>query len=181
MPVPFFNALLEKLLPAGILPFGELHVEGGIAGRFGRILTQRHPRFLRSPSPFANVALEAGAHDIFPRHLSATTAGNDVVERQMRLSESLSAILTFVFVAQENVPAVELHDVTRHAVVVDQTNDPWNLHLKTDGLNPLVVGVRLFKFQFQHALFDPLAEIVSLEDVVFDGHHLSRPLTQQAE
>jgi hypothetical protein len=95
-----------------------------------------------------------------------------VVEREVRLSEPLSAILAFVFVPQKDVSAVELHDVPRHAVVADQTNDSRNLHLKIDRLNPFVVGVMLPRVRLSECSFDPLRKIVGSKNILLDRNDL---------
>src|SRR3546814_16852904 len=74
------------------------------ARRAPRLTIERHPRLLRRPAAFLEVARRAGGGDILPRRAPAQPARHDMIESQIL---ARSAILAREAVAQEQVEARE--------------------------------------------------------------------------
>lgn len=84
---------------------------------------QLHAHFLRRAAPFADVASDAGADDVFPTHFAAAAARQDVIEAELAGRKDFAAILAVVAVAGEQVATVEAERLPRHLVVRQQTDN----------------------------------------------------------
>src|SRR5262245_23304739 len=111
--------VVEELLPRLVLSLRELQVQQRRALRFLRLADQAHVRLLRRATALADIAIHTRAHDILPRRHAALAAWRDVVEAQLARRMLPPAVLALVVVAGEDVPAVELHRLLRHLVVVE--------------------------------------------------------------
>ena len=120
---------------------------------------QFHVRFVRGSAPFSHITIQAAADNIFPSRWPATTFRHDVVEAKAVQSKPFTTILAAVFVAEENIPAVEFHSVAGHTVISQQTDYSGNLYFKIDRSNPVSI-LSVIQFQFQQAHFQPVSEVV---------------------
>ena len=89
---------------------------------------------MRKPVPLARVAWDAGTDDVFPCCLTATIAGEDMVDVEVVPLEDDSAILAGVLVAFKDVVTGELYLFSREAIKETQNNDPRDPYSKRDGL-----------------------------------------------
>lgn len=105
------------MLPASVSLFAKVDVHKRIVLGLDRLLDQRQAGLLWGLAAFFDVAICAGADDIFPDRFAAHTARNNVVERQLAGWESSATILAAIFVAGKDVPAVKFYVVLRQAVV----------------------------------------------------------------
>jgi len=108
-----------------------------VAGLDG-LLDELHAGMFYGLAAFFDVAGRAGTNDVFPGCFAAQAARDYVVERQFAGREVLAAILAMVFVAGEDVPAVELDLVSRQTVVEEQPNDSRHGNMKIHGRYPIV-------------------------------------------
>ena len=99
---------IEKIPPHRVPPRRELVRQRRVASRFSRGLIQLHTRLLRRAAPFADVALQAGAHNVFPARRPPLAARNDMIQAEVIHAELLAAVLAAILVPQKNVPAIEL-------------------------------------------------------------------------
>ena len=98
-----------------------------------RLANQTHVRFLREPVAFACVTLNTRANHIFPRRHSAAITRHDMIEIQITSLKNLSAILTDIFVALENIVARKLHFLFRETVEKEQHDHARNANLPRNG------------------------------------------------
>ena len=89
---------------------------------------------MRKPVPLACIAWDAGTDDVFPCCLTATIAGEDVVDVEVVPLEDDSAILAGVLVSFKDVVTGELDLFSREAIKETQNNDPWDSDSERDGL-----------------------------------------------
>jgi len=99
-----------------------------------RLFQKRHSGLMRKPVPLARVARDAGADDVFPCCLTATIAGEDVVDVEVVPLEDDSAILAGVLVAFKDVVTGELDLFSREAIKETQNNNPRDPDSERDGL-----------------------------------------------
>src|SRR5262249_2101850 len=112
--------LVEKLFPGFIFDARELLGQHRAALGLLRPPDQTHPRLVRRPPPLAPVAAQAGADDVLPVRQPPAAAGNDVIEAELLRRKPVPAELAAVFVAQKDIPPVELDDVFGKKVVAQQ-------------------------------------------------------------
>ena len=105
--------MVEELLPAMVALFTEMDVNVRIVPRLDGLLDQLHPGVLWSSAAFSDVAGCAGTNYVFPDRFAAHASGDYVVERQFAGRITFAAILTSVFIAGEDVPAIKLYFVSR--------------------------------------------------------------------
>ena len=141
---------------------------------------QFHVRFVRGSAPFSHITIQAAADNIFPSRWPATTFRHDVVEAKAVQSKPFTTILAAVFVAEENIPAVEFHAIARHAVISEQSDNSGNLNFKIDGPNPVGI-LSVVQFQFQQANFQPVSKVVRMKSPIVDGDDFGGPLIEEAE
>ena len=98
--------------------------EENVVFGFGGLLNQSQSRLLRRSAAFLHVAVGAGTDDIRPSGLAARASWNNVVEREFAGGLFFAAILAAVFVAGEDVPAVEFYLTSGQAVVKQEANYP---------------------------------------------------------
>src|SRR4051794_19943710 len=87
-----------------------------------RFPDQMYARFLRRVIGLPGIALDAGAHNVFPRRWPAAIAWDDMIQIQVLAFEQLPAVLAHVLVALENVMPGELYLFLRQMVVDHQQN-----------------------------------------------------------
>ena len=85
---------------------------------------EAHACLVREPVRLARITFYTRANNIFPGRLAAVVTRDDMVEIQLLARESLSAVLTLVLVALENVIARELQFLARQLVEKRQQNHP---------------------------------------------------------
>jgi len=73
--------VVEELLPASVAGLAKMDVDERVVSGFGRLLDQRQSGLFWGSASFFDVAVGAGADDIFPDRFAAHTAGDNVVER----------------------------------------------------------------------------------------------------
>lgn len=84
--------------------------------RPARFADELHLRLVREAVAFARVTGNAGADDIFPCREAAFIARKDVVEIQFAALKNLTAILTGVVIALEDIVPGELYFLLRQPV-----------------------------------------------------------------
>ena len=72
--------MVEELLPASVARLAEMNVDERIVLRFGRFLDERHSGQFWGSASFFDVAVGAGADDIFPDRFAAHTPWDDMVQ-----------------------------------------------------------------------------------------------------
>src|SRR5262249_60739738 len=117
----------------------QFQVQERTALGFFRLANQAEVRLLRRAAAFLDVAVDAGADDVFPSALPAARARHDVIETQLGGRVLLAAVLALVVVAREYVAAIELHRLLGKLVVTEQTNYARHLDLAIDRTHPVVV------------------------------------------
>jgi hypothetical protein len=148
--------------------------EGTPFGALG-FADEMHAGFLRGAVGFAGVARDARANDVFPSGGAAAIARDNVVEIEVLALEKLSAVLTCIAVALENVVAGEFDFLAREAVEHEEQNDAGDADFEGDGGDGFRVGFLLGKIA-------PLAEAEGLENSgVIAQDHLGVPLEEEGE
>ncbi len=150
--------MVEELFPASVSLVSEVDVYEGIVPGPDGFFDELHAGVPGGSSAFSDVAGGAGADYVFPVCLSANAAGDDVVEGQFAGGEAFAAILAFVFVAGEDVPAVELYLVAGQAVVEQQADDSGYGDVEIYGGDP-VMSIRL-EVMSEPADLAPALEVV---------------------
>ena len=87
-----------------------------------RFTNERHVRLMGKVIPFARITRNAGTNDIFPDRSPTPIARKDVIQIQLAAIENLSAILTGVLVALENIVPGKFHFLLRQPIE-QQKND----------------------------------------------------------
>ena len=103
-----------------------------------RLADETHVRFLRKPVAFARVTGNAGTNHIFPCRHSAAVPRHDMIEIQVTSLKNLSAILTDIFVALENIVARKLHFLFRETVEKQQHDHARDANLPRNGRHHFV-------------------------------------------
>jgi len=169
--------VVEELLPGTVAGLAEMDVDERIVSGFGRFLDQRHSCLFWGSASFFDVAVGAGADDIFPDRFAAHTAGDNVVERQLSSWVAFATILASIFVAGEDVSAVELDVVLRQTVIEQQPNNPRHRDIKVHGGDPIVaIGLEL---SAELAYLTPALEIIVGISAFFKRNHLGKLTKQQ--
>jgi len=169
--------VVEELLPASIAGLAEVDVDHRIVSGLDGFLDKRQSGLFRHSASLFDVAVGAGADDIFPVRFAAHTAGDDVVEREFAGREATATILAAIFVAGEDVSAVEFHIVLRQAVVKQQPNNPRHGDIEVDGGNP-VVAIRL-ELPAELAHLAPALEIIIGVSAFLERDHLGKLAKQK--
>ena len=118
---------------------GQLQVQQRASLWLFRFSDQRHVGLLRGAPALADVALHAGAHNVFPGADAALAARQNVVQAQLARRELLAALLTLIVVAGKNVPTIELHRLLGQLVVVQEADHARNLDPARGCRDPVVV------------------------------------------
>src|SRR4051812_15797798 len=87
---------VEEVLPFLVAVIVEHEADHRAPLRADRLADQAHVRLVRETVRLAGIALDARAHDIFPRGLAAVVPGDDVVEIQFLARENVAAVLALV-------------------------------------------------------------------------------------
>ena len=143
----------------------------GLAG----LADQGHVGLGRGASAFAAVAAHAAAHQVLPTGSAALGARHDVVEAEFLGGKSFAAVLAAVVVAGKDVAAVELGFAPRHAVVVQEPDDPRHREVQTHGADPFVrrvAAVLLCVLGPGLADLGPVGKVVGPVAAVIDLDHL---------
>jgi len=150
--------VVEELLPGSVAGLAEVNADERVVLRFCGFLDECQAGLLWSSAAFFHVAFGAGTDHIFPIRFSACTARDNVVEGKLAGGETPAAILAGVFVAGEDVAAIEFYLVSRQTVVEQEADNAWDGDVEIYGRNP-VVAVRL-EITFKFAYIAPALEIV---------------------
>jgi len=134
--------VVEELFPTLVSVVPEMDVGERVVSGFGGLFDQLHAGVFRAPTALPDVAGRAGTDDIFPDRLAANTSRDYVIERQFTGWEAFAAVLADVLVAGEDVAAVELHVVSRQAVVKQQPDYARHGDIEAYRRDP-IVPVRL--------------------------------------
>ena len=89
-----------------------MRIAGALSGRFG-IADQVHARLGGRAPSLAPVAGDAAGNDVLPVLPAAVRDRHDVIERQLRRREHLTAVLTRVVVSRVDVGARERNVINR--------------------------------------------------------------------
>ena len=155
--------------------------EQGIVCGLERHLHQLHASFVWGSSPFSDIAVEAAADDVFPSGRAAAAFWHDVVQAQLMHAQSASTVLTTVLVPQEDIPAIEFHRVSGQAIVAQQPHDARDLDLEVDGADPIAIKGHVPQLATEKASFQPVVEVIRLENTTFHRDDFGRPFVQEAE
>ena len=98
--------VIQERFPALILGTAQAQRDGGISFWSKWRANKLHSRLNGSSTAFARVAFHAGAHQIFPRILSALHTRLDMVKREFLGGKMSAAILAAAFIARVNVAAI---------------------------------------------------------------------------
>ena len=158
--------MVEELLPAFVSFMAEVDACQRVMSGFYRVLDKFHAGDFRSSAALFDVTGRAGTNDVFPRGFAAHGPGDYMVERQFAGREALAAVLTSVFVAGEDISAIEFHFVSRQAVVEQQPDDSWYGDIDIDGGDP-IISVRL-EISPEPADLAPALEIIIGISVIFE-------------
>jgi hypothetical protein len=99
-----------------------------------------HAGFVGGPVGFVCVAAYAGADDVFPSGRSAPVTRNNVVEIQIFPVEHVTAVLTGVLIAFEDVMPGEFNLFFRHPVIHEEQNNPRDADAERDAMDGVFVG-----------------------------------------
>ena len=108
---------------------------------------------------FECVAIDTGAHNVFPSGRPSAISRDNVIEVQVFAVKFLSAILTSIAVSLENIVPGKLHFLLRQTIKEDEQDDARDSDSEGDGMDALRMGLLLRKIM-------PLAEIERLEGAV---------------
>ncbi len=72
--------MVEELFPASVAVVAEMDVDKGVVPGPDWFFNKLHPGVFGSSASFFNVALGAGANNIFPGCFAAHASGDDVVK-----------------------------------------------------------------------------------------------------
>jgi len=111
---------------------------------------------LRRAIGLLRIALDAGAHNIFPRRWTAAVARDHVIQIQVPAIKDLAAILAGIVVALENVVTGKFHFLLRHAIEKTEQNHPRHANAERNRVNA-------FRMRLLIGKIVPLREIVGLK------------------
>ena len=109
--------VVEELLPAAVAFLTQVDVDKRIVPGLDGLSDKRQACLLGHSAAFFNVAVRAGANDIFPNGFSAHSSGDDVVQRQLIGWIALATILTPILVTSKDIATIELHVSRRQTVI----------------------------------------------------------------
>ena len=89
----------------------DIHTHEGEPDGFPGEMLQAHPRFVRSPAAFLQVAGPACRDDVLPAFFSALHHGLHMIEGELAHRWLLAAILASVMIPHEYIVAIEPNDV----------------------------------------------------------------------
>lgn len=89
-----------------------------------------HSGLVREAVPFACVARDAGADDIFPSCLASAIARKDMIDIQARPIKEGSAVLAGVLVSLEHIQPRELDLFFRESIEEAEDDDSWHPDLE---------------------------------------------------
>ena len=115
-----------------------MDVDKRVALGFYGQLDKGHIGIFWAASAFFDVAVSAGADNVFPGRFAADTAGDNMVERQLACRKFFTAILAAVLVASKEVSAIEFDVVSRQAVVKKQPYYLRNCDIEVNRRDPVV-------------------------------------------
>lgn len=118
--------------------------EGAPAGALG-FFEQGHIGLVREAVPFAGIAGNAGADDVFPSGLAAALTGKDVIEVESVPVEALSTVLAGVVVSFVDVLPGEFDFLAGETVELAEDDDSGYADEKTHGLDHFPGGFALGK------------------------------------
>ena len=72
--------MVEELFPTSVAVMAEMDVDKGVVSGPNGLFNKLHPGVFGSSASFFNVALGAGANNIFPSCFAAHASGDDVVK-----------------------------------------------------------------------------------------------------
>ncbi len=110
--------LVNEVFPALVSRIAEFQRKERASPRSHRLPNQLHPRFVGGSPTLSDIAGHAGADDVFPTRCATSTPRHNMVQRQFAHRKLLSAILTTVPIAGEDVATIEPQRLPRHAVTV---------------------------------------------------------------
>ncbi len=169
--------MVEELLPALVAVVTQVDVDERIMLRFNRLFNKLHTGAAGDSAALPDVAGGTCANNIFPRRFAAHGSRDNVVERKLAGRKTSAAILAPVLVACEDISAIELHFVSRQAVVEQQPNNSRHGDIKIHRRNP-VVPVRL-ETASELAHLAPALEIVVGILALVERNHLGQVPKQQ--
>ncbi len=169
--------MVEELLPAFVAGLAEVNVHKRIVPRPDRGADKREAGLLWGPAAFFHVASGAGTNHIRPVRFSAHTARDDVVERKLAGVVTFAAILAGIFVAGEDVAAIELDLAAREAVVEEQADNAGDGDVEIHGGDP-VAAIRL-EIALEFADLAPRVEIVVGVCALLEGDDLGELAKEQ--
>ena len=145
--------------------------EGPPLWPFG-LADELHARLVGRPVALARVARDARAHDVFPTHLAAAVAREDVIQIQVAPVIGVAAVLAHVPIAFEYVVARELHLLARHPVKEHEDDHGGQADFVGDRLHHLRTGFALGKAA-------PTVEVVRGKAAVLRVDNLRMALAQK--
>jgi len=169
----------DELFPAVVSLVAEVNMYEGVVSGTDRFGDKRHVGFFRCPPAFFNVALHTRANYIRPRRLPPGASRYHVVERQFAGREFPSAVLAVVFIASEDISAVEFHIALRQPVIKKKPDNTRHSYMEINRRNP-VVTVRL-EVALEPADIAPAFEIMVRIYAFIDGYYFRKLAKKQRE
>ena len=146
--------MVEELFPASVAFVGQVDMDNRVAAGLDGFSNQHHAGLCGGAAAFFDIAFQTCADDITPYRQSAQSAGDYMVQGQLRRGEAFAAVLAVVAVAGEQVAAVEFDGFVRDAVVAQQPDHTRHGNMEVDSGYPVVlVG---FKGASCFAQLDPV-------------------------
>ncbi len=177
----FLFVFRQETAPDFVAHIVELPEDDRIAPRLGGLSDELHPCFARRSASLANIAIPAGADDIFPGGRTTPAAREDMIQTQPLRWITFTTILATVLVPQKNVPAVELNGVLGNPVVREEADDAGNLHFKVHRAYPIVGFFLFVEHRFQFADLLPAWEIVVHVGTLLDIDDFSLTFVKQTK
>ena len=170
---------VEPDTPTLVFWITELDDQHGVAFRTNGRMHQFHPCLRRSAPAFLHIACKASADEVLPSGFPAPTSRHHMVDAQLVGGKMVPAILANMSIAGKHIAASQMQFLLGEPVERQQTDDPWNLHLKIDGANPVVAGLLGVSAEF--ADFPPRFKGIGVEFSLLQVNHLGQFAAQKTE
>jgi len=109
--------VVEELLPTAVTLMAQMNVDKWITFWLDGFLDKGQSCLPRGAASLFDVAFGTGANDVLPNRFSADASWDNVVKGQLGSWIAFATILTSIFVASEDVTAVEFYIISRQTVV----------------------------------------------------------------
>lgn len=102
-----------------------------------------------------------------------------MIQAEVMRAKFLGAVLTAILVPQKNIPAVELNQVARNTVVIQQPDDARNLDREGDRAYPVIPLANIVESTLRFAQLQPTLKVEGHVLTLFDMHDFGLSLVEE--